>query len=408
MKGERLKKPFIVILVGSALLGLLVLTGVISTSDEKVEEVSRNSYQEMDREEAFLLKTEEGKEIPFRIQVEEQMYSKTQIETFFKEAQERIPKEILGENESLEEVWTDLEFMEELKDNPVMIAWETTNGEYLSPFGERTEKELEKNALDMEIVATLSLQDMEKKLTFPIRLVKKKLNKEEAFLNQVEDEIKRRQEKSRTQAAFELPKEVDGVSLTWFKENTTSIGGIFFLIILAAGLIYWKEEKDIEKQEKLRKEQMLLDYPDVVSKLTLLLGAGISLQRAWEKMIREYMQKRERRKSDKRFVYEEMAFAYREMENGVSIQVALSHFGTRCDVPVYLKFSTLLAQNIKRGNRGLVESLQKESEEAFEERKAMAKMLGEQASTKLLLPMFLMLFMVLAVIMIPAFLSFSF
>lgn len=173
-------------------------------------------------------------------------------------------------------------------------------------------------------------------------------------------------------------------------------------------MAYWKEEKDIEKQEKFRKEQMLLDYPDVVSKLTLLLGAGISLQRAWEKMIREYVHKREKKQSNKRFVYEEMVFAYREMENGVSIQAALNHFGARCDVPVYLKFSALLAQNIKRGNRGLVESLQRESEEAFEERKAMAKMLGEQASTKLLLPMFLMLFMVLVVIMVPAFFSFSF
>lgn len=408
MKKERLKKPLLIIFVGSILLGLLVLTGVITTGDEQVEEVHRNSYQEMAREESFLLKTEEGEKIPIRIQVQEQMYSQSQIEEFFKDAQERIPEEILGENESFEEVWSDLELVEQLSDNPVMIAWETTNGEYLSPYGERTEKELEEEVLDMEIAATLTLQDVEKKLTFPIRLVQKKLNKEEAFLNQVEEEIEQRQEKNRTQAVFELPEEVDGVSLTWFKENTTSVGGIFFLIVLAAGLVYWKEEKDIEKQKKLRKEQMLLDYPDVVSKLTLLLGAGISLQRAWEKMIREYLQKREKKQMNKRFAYEEMVFAYREMENGVSVQAALNHFGTRCDVPVYLKFSTLLAQNIKRGNRGLVESLQKESEEAFEERKTMAKMLGEQASTKLLLPMFLMLFMVLVVIMVPAFLSFSF
>lgn len=405
---ERLKKPFLIILTGSVLLGILLLTGVISTGNEKVGEVHRNSYQQMDREEVLLLKTEEGQEIPFHVQVKEQMYTKKQIEEFFKEAGERLPEEILGENENLKEVWSDLELPEQLKDNPVMISWETTNGEYLSPYGERTEKKLEENTLDMEISATLTLQDMEEKLTFPIRLVKKKLNKEEAFLSQVEEEIEKRQEKSRTQEAFKLPDKIDGVSLTWFRENKTSIGGMLFLIILAAGLVYWKEEKDIEKRQKHRKEQMLLDYPDVVSKLTLLLGAGISLQRAWEKMIREYIQKREKKQMSKRFVYEEMIYAYREMESGVSLLAALNHFGTRCDLPVYLKFSTLLAQNIKRGNRGLVESLQKESEEAFEERKAMAKMLGEQASTKLLLPMFLMLFMVLVVIMVPAFLSFSF
>lgn len=408
MKKERLKKPVSIILIGSGVLGILFLTGVISTEDKKVEEVHRNSYQEMDREESFLLKTENGKEIPFRIQIKEQIYTKKQIDGFFKEVQEKLPKEILGENENLEEVWSDLEFPEQLNNNPVMISWETTNGEYLSPFGERTEKELEKDSLDMEISATLTLQDMEKKLTFPIRLVRKKLNKEEIFLNQVEKEIEQRQEKSRTEAAFKLPDKVNGISLTWFKENTTSVGGMVFLIVLAAGLVYWKEEKDVKKREKFRKEQMLLDYPDVVSKLTLLLGAGISLQRAWEKMVREYVQKRKKKQIHKRFIYEEMISAYREMENGVSLPAALNHFGIRCDLPVYLKFSTLLAQNIKRGNRGLAESLQRESEEAFEERKTMARMLGEQASTKLLLPMFLMLFMVLVVIMVPAFLSFSF
>lgn len=408
MKKERLKKPLLVLLAGSSLLGLLILTGVISIGNEEVKEVDRNSYNEMAREETFLLKTEEGQEIPIQIQVKEQLYSKNQIEAFFKDARERLPDEILGENKSLENVWTDLELMDQLGENPTAIAWETSNGEYITPYGERTGTELEEDTLEMKITATLTLQDTEERVTFPIRLVQKKVNKEEAFINQVEEEIEQRQEESRTEAVFKLPEEIDGVSLTWFKENTMSVGGMFFLIVLGAGLVYWKEEKDIEKQEKLRKEQMLLDYPDIVSKLTLLLGAGISLQRAWGKMIREYMQKREKKQIKKRFIYEEMAFAYREMENGVSIQVALNHFGVRCDLPVYLKFSTLLAQNVKRGNRGLVENLQRESEEAFEERKAMAKMLGEQASTKLLLPMFLMLFMVLVVIMVPAFLSFSF
>ncbi len=407
MKKQRLKKPILVLFLGSGIVCLLILTGVISTGNKRIREVQRNSYSDMPREEV-LLKTEDGKEIPIHIQVKEQMYSDKQLEKYFEEARKRLPKEILGENESLKEVWTDLNFPDQLENNPIAIAWETTNGEYITSFGERTDKELEEGALDMDITATLTLQEKEERLTLSIRLVEKKLDKEEMFLKQVEKEIEQVQERSRTKAAFELPEEINGISLSWFKENTTSVGGLFFLVILAAGLVYWREEKNIEKKEKMRKEQMLLDYPDVVSKLTLLLGAGISLQRAWEKMIKEYLQKSEKRQIRRRYAYEEMVYAYREMENGVSVQAALSHFGTRCDLPIYLKFSTLLAQNIRRGNRGLVESLQRESEEAFEERKAMAKMLGEKASTKLLVPMFLMLFMVLVVIMVPAFLSFSF
>ena len=46
-----------------------------------------------------------------------------------------------------------------------------------------------------------------------------------------------------------------------------------------------------------------------------------------------------------------------------------------------------------------------EAIQEIEERKALAKRLGEEAGTKLLLPMFLMLAIVLIIVIIPAFLS---
>ena len=49
--------------------------------------------------------------------------------------------------------------------------------------------------------------------------------------------------------------------------------------------------------------------------------------------------------------------------------------------------------------------LQMEAVHAFEERKALAKRVGEEASTKLLLPMFFMLGIVLVIVIVPAFLS---
>ena len=47
-----------------------------------------------------------------------------------------------------------------------------------------------------------------------------------------------------------------------------------------------------------------------------------------------------------------------------------------------------------------------ESQEAFEERRRQAKTTGEKASTKLLLPMGMMLAVVLVILTVPAFLSF--
>ena len=49
--------------------------------------------------------------------------------------------------------------------------------------------------------------------------------------------------------------------------------------------------------------------------------------------------------------------------------------------------------------------LTREAEDAFEDRKNLAKKLGEEAGTKLMIPLFLMLIVVFAIVIIPAFLS---
>lgn len=59
----------------------------------------------------------------------------------------------------------------------------------------------------------------------------------------------------------------------------------------------------------------------------------------------------------------------------------------------------------KKGTKGLAELLQREAAGAFEERKAAARKLGEETSTRLLGPMFLMLGVVLMIIVVPAFLT---
>ena len=76
-----------------------------------------------------------------------------------------------------------------------------------------------------------------------------------------------------------------------------------------------------------------------------------------------------------------------------------------CESPVYRKFGMLLSQNLRKGTKGLTNLLQREAQEAFEERKNMAKKLGEEAGTKLMIPLFLMLAVVFVIVTVPAFLT---
>ena len=68
---------------------------------------------------------------------------------------------------------------------------------------------------------------------------------------------------------------------------------------------------------------------------------------------------------------------------------------------------SIIIQNQKKGMEGLKDSLSTERRNAFDERKQEATRLGEEAGTKLLLPMMMMMGVVLMIIVIPAYFSFG-
>ena len=71
-----------------------------------------------------------------------------------------------------------------------------------------------------------------------------------------------------------------------------------------------------------------------------------------------------------------------------------------------MKLASLLEQNRRTGIANLRTLLKAEMNAAWEERKNMARRQGEEAGTKLLGPLFLMLIIVMVVIIVPALMSF--
>ena len=84
---------------------------------------------------------------------------------------------------------------------------------------------------------------------------------------------------------------------------------------------------------------------------------------------------------------------------------AYGEFAARCGILPYRKLVTLLEQNRKNGGRELRIALELEMSDAFEKRKHLARQLGEEAGTKLLVPLFLLLGIVMVLIAAPAFMG---
>lgn len=202
---------------------------------------------------------------------------------------------------------------------------------------------------------------------------------------------------------YYLPAEWNGEEIVW-EEPPDSSGNIFAaLCLLASTVIMIRKAREEQEKRLKRMEQLLMDYPALVMKFTLLVQAGMTVRKAFQKIASDYKRKN---KGSYRWAYEEVAAACNEMDSGVSEAEAYRRFGERCGQIKYKTFATLLIQNLQKGSRRMSDMLEKESMEAWDERKRKARILGEMAATRLLLPMTMMLLVVMAVIMIPAFLSF--
>lgn len=201
---------------------------------------------------------------------------------------------------------------------------------------------------------------------------------------------------------YYLPAEWEGKHLEWRRPVDHSGTFLASLSLFAAVVLLIRNIQEEQEAKRKRMEQLLMDYPGLVMKFTLLVQAGMTVRKAFQKIALDY------RKSNRqnRYVYEEILKTCREMDSGISEAEAYRRFGERCGQIKYKTFSVLLIQNLQKGSRRMAELLEKESMEAWDERKRKARVLGETAATKLLFPMMMMLAVVMAIIMIPAFVSF--
>lgn len=342
-----------------------------------------------------------------KINITQQKLAEEEVFKLFSEIEQQINDVILGKNTSLMEIRSNLTLPKKMGDNPVQISWDTDSFDVVSSEGEIKNEDLPKEGVDVTITAILQYEDYKEEYNIKVKVLPPILSDAQVLLKQIQSYIQEVNQNERANKYLELPSKIDGKEVTW-NEPVKNIGrSVFLLGALTAIAIYYAKDKELEKKVKKREQQLLIDYPDIVSKLTLLLGAGMTVQGAWEKVALDYREKKSLSKEYYRYGYEEMLITYYEIKSGTSEMKAYEDFGRRTKNQRYLKLSSLITQNLRKGSKGLSKILESESLDAFEDRKAYAKTVGEEAGTKLMMPMFLNLILVLIIIMIPACMSFQ-
>ena len=354
-----------------------------------------------------------GEEAPYEVQfnVEARQYNAEEIKQNFVLAYEYVLENMLKENESLENVTSDLNLSMVISQYAINVDWYSSDYNIVDYDGTVYNSDFETNNVDcipIQLTANLSYRDQTCEYPIDIKVFPPYLTEEEHFIRAIKKAIAQASGNSIYEDKINLPTDVNGVQLEYKESNKDDTAGVIVVlgIVMTIVLLVGIEGQN-KKEKKNRDMQLKYDYSEVVSKLTLLAGAGMTISRAWEKISLDYKKQRENNACKMHFSYEEMLIAYYQMKSGMAEGKAYAEFGKRCNIKEYLKLGALLQQNLKKGTKGLTQMLENESLEAFEERKNIAKRLGEEAGTKLLAPMAIMLVIVMIIVIVPAMLSFS-
>lgn len=396
---SRLVTGLYVLLGGSA---FLLLQGLLQTADTDytpIRQIERPEPGEGKRQVALNVQTIQG-EIPLTLEVKERVPRKEEIDEMFVRSYELLRDQILGENPSMDEVSSPLWLSSYIEETACQVYWYTDNRDRIDREGMvYTEGLTEKE--QVTLTAQISFGSYEKEYLFCVTVLPEQLTGRERLIREIRRAVQSSEESDGEAASFVLPEKIGGQEVEYHTPRKKPGWLLYVLVALLTGCSMLLPDQQLAQKKKEKEEELELAYPEIVSKLCLLIGSGLTVRKAWERVIQDYKERK-----GFNYAYEEMLFTYFELERGIPEGRAYAAFGRRCRLHGYRKLGSLLEQNLKKGTAGLLSLLKEETWQAFEDRRAFAVKLAQEAGTRLLLPMILLLGVVLVICIAPAIMSF--
>lgn len=173
-------------------------------------------------------------------------------------------------------------------------------------------------------------------------------------------------------------------------------GDPLMLVVGAAlgGVLAWAAFSDVKNRVEKRHLLVAVDLPDLTNQIIILSGAGLTIRAALLKIAAEMPATGP--------LYQALGQATEKMEHGATDEEALDQLTVACNMPEVRRFVSVILQNMHRGGADVLVALREIGKELWEARKAAARQIAEETSTKLLFPMMLMLIAVILLVAAPA------
>lgn len=159
----------------------------------------------------------------------------------------------------------------------------------------------------------------------------------------------------------------------------------------AAGVSFYFADTKITEIIKKRNAEIIRDFADMVFKMALMINAGMTIQGAWVKIS----------ENGSGTLYQEMRRTVVELHTGVYEEDAYLNFSRRCNVPIISRFISMLIQSLTKSDRELAAFLRDETRVSWEEKKNLVKQEGQLASSKLLIPILMIMAGIFVMVLVP-------
>lgn len=397
LKTDQKRSGIIILSCGMAGSLFLGIAAFKNTALLNGRELLRNEAGDVSYEEQLTATV--GKEkIPVSVTVEARMLTKKEAEAELEKAAELLGELLKGENESLSCITGDLNFVDTVNGTLADVEWTEKLSEYFDSDGKFREEAEIYEPVELKVCAILSCQDEVKDYETVVTLMPRTMDLQTGVTQMILAEDAQSLENDR----LSLPVQYQGKQIRWKRKADLTF--LYLLALSVAAVLFLKigKKKDEEQERKKRMEELEQAYAAVVSKFAMLLAAGLSVRNAWERIV--FLNRK--RQSELTAVYEEMNNTLKDLNKGVSELEAYEAFGDRTGLVHYKKLMALFVSHKKRGSVNLIDAMNQEMLQAWEEQKRKTRQQGEKIGTKLLVPMMGMLAVVFMIILVPAFMSF--
>ena len=391
------KEKYLLVIIGVILVCTVGIT--VIKEQQPAEKIQIVRPEQGSEAKSFLFRLD-GQEKRYEISIYAREKTQEEIEEAFFQVIQYIDQIICGENNSLSCVTKNLMLPESMAEYDAVIRWNSKQEEIIENSGVVCRDRITE-ATDVELTAKITIGNEKRERGYVVTVLPYEKGSTEEKLAAVREYLVEKEQTSRLEDTVTFPVWIDSVEILEEEESGNS-KWLFLLFPITIFCVIVGKKKEAEKEKKEYERELLTAYPNLVTKLTMYIGAGMTIRTAWEQLAKEYEKNRQSHLG--KIICQTVA----ELHMGKGEEAVYEKFGEQIGLRPYKRLAAILVGQSRRGGSGIREALRREVQEAWELQKEEVKRMGNEAETKLIIPMLGMMIIVFSIVVIPAFFSLNF